>query len=266
MSAFASAHMGAARQTPGVQRVSKDWKQARAGDIEVMGPVSDGDIRNALEQIRGFRELFAGLLPNLKVTSANPTRVVVFPNSSALRRFAPRDTRGRLQNLGGYFASTADVNIIAIGGSDRELIYHEFAHYLLRHNLHSQPMWVNEGLAEFYSTFEVDDKKGTVVVGRPPPEPPAHPADGSITCPSRRSSTRLPTRCPVCGGVPRVSRCSMPSPGDSCTISSLDASQRPLGPSVGSSRRSRMEGHRRRHFRRSSVSTSNDWTPSSKAI
>ena len=51
------------------------------GDIEVMGLFPTEIFESALKQIRSFRELFAGLLPNLKVTSANPMRFA-FPNSS----------------------------------------------------------------------------------------------------------------------------------------------------------------------------------------
>jgi tetratricopeptide (TPR) repeat protein len=163
--------VNAERQARDTERLSKDWKQTSAGDIQVLGPVSEGDLRGALQEIRIFREVFSGLLPHLKVTSPNPTRVYVFSDAPALRRFAPRDSRGRpQQNIRGYFASTADVNIIAVGGTDRALIYHEFAHYLLSRNLHSLPMWLSEGLAEFYSTFTIDQAKGEGIIGRTPSE------------------------------------------------------------------------------------------------
>jgi tetratricopeptide (TPR) repeat protein len=154
-----------------VARVSKNWKRATAGDIEVVGPVPAAALRGSLDEIATFRDVFRALYPTLRVTWPTPTRVVVFPDLDALSRFGPRDSRGRpQQNLGGYFTAEPDLNLIALGGPARELMYHEFAHYILLRNLHSLPGWLSEGLAEFYSTFEVDHKKGTVVIGRPPME------------------------------------------------------------------------------------------------
>jgi tetratricopeptide (TPR) repeat protein len=149
-------------------RLSKSWKRTGTQEIEVVGPVSDATLREALQAIRSFRELFASLYPGARVTSDVPTRVIVFPDVSALQRFAPRDSRGRQPYVGGYFAPGADLNVIALGGSNRQLVFHEFMHYLVRRNLHSLPTWLNEGLAEVFSTFEIDSKNGTVLVGRPP--------------------------------------------------------------------------------------------------
>jgi tetratricopeptide (TPR) repeat protein len=36
---------------------------------------------------------------------------------------------------------------------------HEFVHYLVRHNFPSAPLWFNEGLAEYYSTFTSDGER-----------------------------------------------------------------------------------------------------------
>jgi tetratricopeptide (TPR) repeat protein len=48
------------------------------------------------------------------------------------------------------------------------IVFHEYAHYLVHLNSRAQlPIWLNEGLAEFYSTFE-PDYKGRGLVGRPP--------------------------------------------------------------------------------------------------
>ena len=41
-------------------------------------------------------------------------------------------------------------------GDDRStrVVFHEYAHYLIHRNLDAAPpMWLDEGLAEFFSTF-----------------------------------------------------------------------------------------------------------------
>ena len=38
-----------------------------------------------------------------------------------------------------------------------EVIFHEYTHLLLRRNDEIWPLWLKEGMAEMYSTFEVSD-------------------------------------------------------------------------------------------------------------
>ena len=126
------------------------WKRLSSGDIEAIGDVPDGVLRRAFDEISSFRSAFVGLYPAWRVSSPVPTRILVFPDLDAFRRFSPRDDRGRpMQNVGGYFEAGPDVNILAIGANQSSVVFHEFAHYLLNRNFHSLPLWLHEGLAEF---------------------------------------------------------------------------------------------------------------------
>jgi Flp pilus assembly protein TadD len=56
-----------------------------------------------------------------------------------------------------------------LSGDSREIAAHEFTHFLLAHSGVNLPLWLNEGLADFYSTFEVSGDKltlGRSVTGR----------------------------------------------------------------------------------------------------
>lgn len=159
--------MAAAQDGP---RLS-DWKRVVLGDIEAVGPVSDRDLRRSVSEITAFRAALTTLYPGLRVSSPVPLRIVVFPNQQQLVRYSPRDDRGKPQEyVGGYFSPGADVNIIALGGNRSDIVFHEYAHYVFYRNFHSLPGWFNEGLAEFFSTFEADWKGGRSLVGRPPNE------------------------------------------------------------------------------------------------
>ena len=52
--------------------------------------------------------------------------------------------------------------------ADYRVLFHEYAHALLHLNLRRLPAWVDEGMAEFYSTFEGDFRDGKSLIGRPP--------------------------------------------------------------------------------------------------
>ena len=45
---------------------------------------------------------------------------------------------------------------------------HELTHFLVRTNLGQTPLWLNEGLAQFHETVELDFASGELIVGRPP--------------------------------------------------------------------------------------------------
>ena len=62
------------------------------------------------------------------------------------------------------------------GAESLQVIYHEFAHALLRHNERFWPMWLKEGMADIYSTFEVtgdhsaptQNRAGSISIARAP--------------------------------------------------------------------------------------------------
>ncbi len=96
-----------------------------------------------------------------------PTFIYVFKND---RSFTPykmlyNDEPGVMS---GYFFDREDANYIAIDAGSRNasgIVFHEYVHYVLANNFWWLPVWLSEGLAEFYQTFEVVDN--TVYLGRP---------------------------------------------------------------------------------------------------
>ena len=88
----------------------------------------------------------------------------------------PRDERGRLRDeVGGYFLHASDVAYLVVPASDPRqqvgvynALFHEYAHAILHLNLPVLPEWVDEGMAEFYSTFQADFRDGKSLIGRAP--------------------------------------------------------------------------------------------------
>jgi tetratricopeptide (TPR) repeat protein len=69
--------------------------------------------------------------------------------------------QGQPANLAAFFQRGSDENLIvlALPGTnsaytDMEVIFHEYTHLLFRHNDRVWPLWLKEGMAEVYSTFE----------------------------------------------------------------------------------------------------------------
>lgn len=163
----ASARQGA------TNKPSRDWKQFSASGLDIIGNARDGDLRLAARRIAAFRETLSVLMPGLRLDGSEPTTLAVFRDHTSFTEFAPRDGRGRRQRgIGGYFLNSADRKYLVLPiFTDRRLTYevvlHEYTHYIVSRNFRDVPRWLNEGLAEFYSTFDLDDE-GRAIVGRMP--------------------------------------------------------------------------------------------------
>jgi len=155
-------------------RLSKDWKQLRTPEVIVVGNASEAELRSALKQIEDFRAGLIALFPGIKMSSRLATTMVVLKDFNSFRTFQPRDERGkRRENVAGYFTVTPTMNYMVLGAyGDRdatlEVVFHEYTHFIVQQNFGSLPLWVNEGVADFYSTFRSNYKDGMSLVGKPP--------------------------------------------------------------------------------------------------
>ena len=153
----------------GASRLSKTWTRVIAGDVVALGDASEKTLRERVEQIASFRAALTQLYPDMRVDSPVPYRVVLFPTVGALRPYVPRDDKGRPRPyVSGYFGGDSDLNVIAVAGRDKSVVFHELAHSVLSRNFQSLPEWLEEGLAEFHSTFDADRQKKQGLVGLAP--------------------------------------------------------------------------------------------------
>jgi tetratricopeptide (TPR) repeat protein len=147
--------------------VAKDtWVSVRTKNFLMLGNASEKEIRRVALKLEQFREAFTNLFPNITFNTPVPTTVIVFKSDSSFAPFKPGP------NVAGYFQSGQDVNYITLTTEVRgqqdpfTVIFHEYTHLLINNTFPRAPVWFNEGLAEYYSTFSItDDQK--VVMGIP---------------------------------------------------------------------------------------------------
>ncbi len=158
--------------TKSVSAAAKDnWTSVRSKNFFLVGNASEKDIRKAASKLEQFRDVFSMLFPKVKVDSSVPTRVVVFKDKSAFKPFMPV-YQNKINEVGGYFQPGADVNYISLSAdlnSDSHpyaIVFHEFVHSLTNENTAKLPTWFNEGLAEYYSTFDVTDGDKKIWLGK----------------------------------------------------------------------------------------------------
>lgn len=141
------------------------WTQVKSKNFYLIGNASEFDIRKVGTKLEQFREAFRLLFPSTNLSAAVPTNVVVFKNDSAYKPFKPKRADGKIDEwIAGYFQPGEDVNYItlAAGGDEKNTygtIFHEYVHFIIDTNFGKTevPQWFNEGLAEYYQTFEIVD-------------------------------------------------------------------------------------------------------------
>jgi tetratricopeptide (TPR) repeat protein len=160
---------------PTVVLAKDNWISIRSKNFFLVGNASEKEIRKVALKLEQFREVLTRALPNIRFNSPVPTTVVVFKDHRSYGPFKPH------ANTAGYFQAGPDVNYITLttevpGGNDfyvrpggrdpaYEVIFHEYTHLLINNSLDNAPLWFNEGLAEYYSSFIIsDDQK--IVLGR----------------------------------------------------------------------------------------------------
>jgi tetratricopeptide (TPR) repeat protein len=143
-----------------------NWTSVRSQNFQLVGNASEKDIRLVANRLEQFRTVFALLFPALKLNSPVPTTVIVFKSDSSYKPFKVNP------NVTGYFQPGEDVNYITLtsekSSADQPFrtIFHEYVHLLVENTMGATvPLWFNEGLAEYYSTFDISDENRKVLLG-----------------------------------------------------------------------------------------------------
>jgi tetratricopeptide (TPR) repeat protein len=148
-------------------REKERWTTLTIDELTIYSSANDYTTRNVASGLVRLRDALS-VVTRLKVRSPLPTRVYIFGDQRGFVPYCDASIR-RSAQLSGLFLSHADGNYVLIDGSARgidRVVYHELAHYFLRNTIPGDvPLWFNEGLAEFYSTFK--EHNDTVEVGLP---------------------------------------------------------------------------------------------------
>lgn len=143
----------------------KEWTAASSDHFDM---VTTGGARKAragilhFEEVRDFFVRALGFDPKLR----QKVRLVAFDSAEEWKRFRPGEAAIA------FYQSGLDRDTIAmesLRGEVYQTAVHEYVHLLLRHSGGSFPVWLNEGLAELYSSMNSMGGKmrvGDLHVGR----------------------------------------------------------------------------------------------------
>ena len=147
------------------------WLRISSPHFVVVTNGSEKQGRRVADQFERMRSVFHTAFPKAQVDTDAPIIVLAIKDEKDFRALEPEAylAKGSLK-LGGLFLRAADKNYVlmrldAEGEHPYAVVYHEYTHLLLGKSPEFMPLWLNEGLAEFYQNTEIRDKEA--LLGRP---------------------------------------------------------------------------------------------------
>ncbi len=150
------------------------WLAVRSLHFTIVTNAGEKMGRRIADQFERMRSVFQVQFPHLSLDNGSPITVLAIRDEKDFRTLEPQSflAKGQLK-LGGLFLRAPDKNYVlmrvdAEGEHPYAVIYHEYTHYLLSSDVEWLPLWLNEGMAEFFQNTEIHEKD--VALGQPSPK------------------------------------------------------------------------------------------------
>jgi len=143
---------------------AENWLEVGSQHFIVITNGNEKQGRHIADQFERMRAVFHVAFPKMQVDPGSPIVVIALKNEKDFRALEPEAYLGKGQlQLAGLFLRAPDKNYILLrldapGEHPYATIYHEYTHLLTSKAEEWLPLWLNEGLAEFYENTDIRDK------------------------------------------------------------------------------------------------------------
>ncbi len=147
------------------------WSRVRSSHFTLIGDAQIKEIDSVALRLEQFRASVLRLFDQNLQKPGRQITAIVFKNDAGFIPFKPL-YRGSPSEVSGFFHSSDDKSyiVLSLGGRQSDpyrVILHEFAHLLITEIWQRQPTWLNEGLADYFSTFQPGKNAGEIETGLP---------------------------------------------------------------------------------------------------
>ena len=143
---------------------AEQWLKIKSANFDLLTTAGERKGREAILYFEQVRTLFSKL--SQSAAPRLPVRIIAFQSDKEYKPYRLNDFATA------YYTGSQDRDYIVMGRIDPELYpvaIHEYAHLIVKHAGLSLPAWLNEGLADVYSTLKPVGAKvllGEVQLGR----------------------------------------------------------------------------------------------------
>jgi Tfp pilus assembly protein PilF len=158
---------------PSLATAKDAWVEVRSPNFTVISNAGEKEARKIADQFEQFREVFHATFPKWRVDLGKPLIIFAVKNGDSLKALIPSywEQKGHMHPQGIYVPGE-DRHYVAVQTNVEtenpyQIVYHEYTHAIINLNFRGLPVWLNEGLAEFYGNSAILDKY--VEVGKASP-------------------------------------------------------------------------------------------------
>jgi tetratricopeptide (TPR) repeat protein len=148
------------------------WLEVRSPHFTVITDGGQSRGKQIAAQFERMRWVFqSSLPPSANPDPVNPIVVIAVKDRKGMEALEPAAYLAKGQvSLGGLFSRSTDRNYILVrtdGGEDHpfSIVYHEYTHLMEGNAAEWMPLWLNEGLAQFFENTQIGDRE--VLLGEP---------------------------------------------------------------------------------------------------
>ena len=161
-----------AGSTP-VAAEKEPWVELKSPHFVAYSDAGEAEAREILLEFEEIRAVFLKVFPGLRVDAPKPMILIAVRDQDSMKQFLPREFVGRTPNpLAGQYYSCFDRNYAILrldiphGDQPYFTLFHEYTHGILHLNFPGLPVWLDEGLADFYGATQIQADQ--VLIGRVP--------------------------------------------------------------------------------------------------
>lgn len=137
------------------------WLEIHSSHFTVITDAGEKRGKEVALRFEQMRAVFAILLMKDRLNEPVPLTILAFKNDKNYYQTAPL-RGGQPIGIPGFFVPGEDQNFIVLNMFEEEswrAVAHNFAHLMLNYNYPPVEGWFDEGMAEYFSSIRVDDKR-----------------------------------------------------------------------------------------------------------
>ncbi len=139
------------------------WVEIRSPNFTVISNAGEKEARKIADQFEEIREVFHNSFGKLRVDLGKPVIVFAVKNEDSMKSLLPAfwEVKGHM-HPGGFYQPAEEKHFVVVrtnieGENPYEIVYHEYTHALMNINFRGLPLWLNEGIAEFFGNSTIRD-------------------------------------------------------------------------------------------------------------
>lgn len=144
---------------------AQTWLEIDSGNFTVISNGRESQAREIAGQFERIRQVFQKALPGVVSDPGQPIVILACRDERTMRELLPHYWEDRrAAKPAGVFTSTPERHFVVLRMDARVerpygIVYHEYFHLLINLNLKRIPLWLNEGLAEFYANTDFSGQR-----------------------------------------------------------------------------------------------------------